>query len=426
MSLSEFVERLKRDGDIVRIKTPVSLKYEAAAIMKKLDGYSVLFEKIKESDCPVVANICSTRDLVASALECKKEELIKKLADAIDNPKPFTVEKPDYVQIEANLSKIPILMHYDTDGGPYVSSAIVIAHDKELGTNSSFHRMMVIDKDKAVIRILPRHLQEFLKRGNKEIAICIGSDIQMLVASGVSCELGKSELEIANSIKDTKFSVLDGHEVPDSEIVMIAEITDELHDEGKFIDLTGTYDIVRKQSVVKIKKIYTKKNAIYHALLPGGMEHKTLMGMPREPTIYREVNKVCECKDVFLSMGGCSWLHGIVQIKKRDANDGKKAIEAAFKGHPSMKHVVIVDDDIDIYDPISVEWAIATRVQADKDMIVKKGEKGSSLDPSSDPNTRETCKVGIDATIPWGKDKNDFITHKIPGEEKIDIHKFGV
>jgi 2,5-furandicarboxylate decarboxylase 1 len=423
MDMKDFIAALEKSGDLVKIARPVSLKYEAAAIIKKLGARPVLFEKIKESQYPVVANICASRDITARALDCEKSEIIGKMVNAIDHPKKYHVSEADYENIGADLSKLPILIHYGEDGGPYISSAIVIASDKELGINSSFHRMMVIGKDRLAIRILPRHLQEFLNRGNREVAICIGTSVQMLIASAVSCELGKSELEIGNALRETKFANLDGHVVPESEFIMIAEITEELHDEGKFIDLTGTYDIVRKQPVVKVKKIYAKKDAIYHALLPGGDEHKTLMGMPREPTIFREVNKVCECIDAYLPTGGCSWLHGVVKIRKKHADDGKKAIEAAFSGHKSMKHVIIVDDDIDIYDPSSVEWAIATRVQGDKAIVIKPGEKGSSLDPSADPTTYVTCKVGVDATIPWGRDRNDFLTNKIPGEDKIDMSK---
>jgi len=173
--------------------------------------------------------------------------------------------------------------------------------------------------------------------------------------------------------------------------------------------------------VARIKKIYARKNAYFHALLPGGLEHKTLMGMPREPTIYNEVAKVCDVKDVYITPGGCSWLHGAVSIYKKNEDDGKKAIEAAFKGHKSMKHVFVVDDDIDIHDSSQIEWAMATRFQGDKDMVIKK-EKGSSLDPSSDLETRMTTKVGFDLTIPWGRDKKDFKKPELPMD--IDVNDY--
>jgi len=124
------------------------------------------------------------------------------------------------------------------------------------------------------------------------------------------------------------------------------------------------------------------------------------MGMPREPTIFQEVKKACDCKRVNITPGGCSWLHAVVSISKKGEGDGKRAIEAAFAGHKSLKHVVIVDDDIDVDNPQEVEWAIATRVQADKSLVIKTNEKGSSLDPSADPHTYATAKMGIDATKP--------------------------
>jgi len=414
MNMREFVDVLDKKGILIKIKKPVDVKFEASTIMRMLDGKPILFEKVKGFSMPVVANISSSRELVAMGLEIKPNEIIGKLADAIDRPKePKIVEAKGYEEVGVDLTKIPVLTHYPLDGGPYISSGVIIARDKELGINASFHRMMVMVKDKIVMRILQRHFDEFLKRGNKEFAICIGNSMPVLVASAVSAELGKSEMSIANALAETNLIELAGHKVPGSEIIMIAEMTGEEHDEGPFLDLTETPDIVRKQRVAKIKKIFMKKNPIYHALLPGGLEHKLLMGMPREPTIFREVSKVCECKDVSITPGGCSWLHAVVSIKKKSPEDGKKAIEAAFKGHASLKHVWIVDEDIDIHNPHEVEWAMATRFQGDKNMIVKK-EKGSSLDPSSDLATRMTAKVGFDLTIPWGRDPKDFRKLELP------------
>ncbi|MEE9406372.1 MAG: UbiD family decarboxylase [Candidatus Aenigmarchaeota archaeon] len=408
MRVREFIEHLEKAGKLKRIKREVSKNQEAAAIMARLGDTALLFENVKGHSHPVVANRCSTRELVSMGLGIPKEGLVKAMADAIDSPKEPEVGEADHKEIEADLEKLPILFHYPKDGGKYMSSSIIIANDKEYGLNASYHRIMVLGKDRIVLRILPRHFDEYIKRGLKEFAICIGSPIQVQVTAGISCGIGKSELSIANSLKETRLVELDGHKVPDAEFVIIAEFTGEEADEGPFVDLTGTYDIVRKQRVARIRKIYAKPDALYHALLPGGLEHKVLMGMPREPTIFREVSKVCDCKDVLLTPGGCSWLHGVVSISKKDREDGKKAIEAALSGHKSMKHVIVVDDDIDINDPLDVEWAIATRVQADKDVVLKPNEKGSSLDPSSDLETRGTAKVGIDATIPSDRERKDF------------------
>ena len=146
--------------------------------------------------------------------------------------------------------------------------------------------------------------------------------------------------------------------------------------------------------------------------------------MPREPTIFNEVNKVCKCKRVFITPGGNTWLHAVVQIVKEKEDDGKKAIEAAFKGHSSLKHSVIVDEDINLYDSNEVEWAIANRVQADKDILIFKDQKGSSLDPSAvhEPGKKaRTTKAGIDATIPMGKTDKSFKKEKYGS---VDLEKY--
>jgi UbiD family decarboxylase len=426
MEFREFVDVLDKKGLLIRIKKPVDVKFEISTIMKKLDGEPLLFENVKGFEIPVIANICSTRELVAIGLGVKENEIIKKLSDAIDNPKaPEIKEAEGYEEFESDLSKLPILTYYPFDGGPYIASGIVIASDKELGLNASYHRAMVIGKDKFVMRILPRDFNAFLERGNKEFAFCIGNSIPVMLASAVSTKTGNSELDIANALSETKLIEIGGHKVPQAEIIIIAEMTGEEADEGPFLDLTETSDIVRKQRVARVKKIFVRENPTFHALLPGGLEHKTLMGMPREPTIFREVSKVCECKDVLITPGGCSWLHGAVSIRKRNPDDGKKAIEAAFRGHKSMKHVFVVDDDIDIHNPYEIEWAFATRFQGDKDMVIKPKEKGSSLDPSSNLETRETCKIGFDLTIPEGKDPKDFKKPGLPMGLKIEDYLEG-
>ncbi|MCK4718357.1 MAG: UbiD family decarboxylase, partial [Thermoplasmata archaeon] len=277
-----------------------------------------------------------------------------------------------------------------------------------------YQRTMIMDNEKVVQRILQRHFDKYIERGLKEFAFCIGTTIPVLVGAAISTDIDISEADIANAIRETHLVELGGHIVPESEVVIIFELTGEMASEGPFLDLTETPDIVRQQRVSRVKKIFVRENALFHALLPGGLEHKVLMGMPREPTIWQKVSEVCKIKDVLVTPGGTSWLHGAISIYKQQPDDGRKVIEAAFQGHKSMKHVFVVDDDIDIHDPAQLEWAMATRFQADKDLIMKPRERGSSLDPSADPETRITCKTGFDMTIPGEKDPNDFLKPPLP------------
>ena len=421
MNLKEFVDLLEKNGKLKKVTREVDPVYEVAALMNDAGDTPLYLENVKGSILPCITNICSSRDLVALALECEPSEIISKISSAINKlSKPKTIQASGYKEIEASLDKLPILTHHTTDGGAYIASAMAVAHDKEYGRNISFHRAMKIDYNHMVMRILDRHLKEYMDRGLKEFAFCNGVSVPVLLGSATSFEIENDEMAVANALAYSPVIEIGGHMVPESEVVMICEFTGQLHNEGSFLDLTETPDIIRKGPVIEIKKIFIREDSIFHALLPSGPEHKVLMGMPREPTIYNEVNKVVDCHDVFMTHGGGSWLHGIVAINKKNENDGLKAIEAAFKGHTSMKHVWVVDSDIDITSPKSVEWAMATRFQGDKGLIVKTGVKGSSLDPSSNPQTRETVKVGFDCTIPLNRDKRDFIKPKPTMQVKLE------
>ena len=268
---------------------------------------------------------------------------------------------------------------------------------------------MQLSRDRFVARILPRHLHKYIERGVRRFTICIGNTPETLIAGALSPELGISELSIANAMKEIRLVDFDGLIGSEAMIVLIGELTGEYEEEGPFIDITGTRDIVRKQPVIRIRKIYVRDNAFYHALLPAGYEHRFLMGFSREPIIYRELRNVgIDVIDVHLTYGGVSWLHGVIKIRKRDPGDPLKAIEKAFEAHKSLKLAIVVDEDINIYDPNDVEWAIATRVQPDRDVYIFRDQIGSSLDPSADQVTRKTSKWGIDATIPDIARVDDF------------------
>lgn len=407
--LRAFIDSLDQRGDLLRITREVDPVYEAAAVIRAFRGRPVLFERVAGRSMPVVANVCASRELVARALGIGRAELMDRLAAAAHPPEdPPVIGSEEYQEIQVDLRSLPILTHYPEDGGPYIASGIAVASDSEYGLNASFHRAMVLDRDRLVLRIVERHLDAYLRRGLTRFAFCVGNPVSVLVAAAMSVEIATSELAIAHALSPTPLVDLADHLVPPSEIVMLCTLSGETAAEGPFLDLTGTFDIVRDQPVVRIERIFARRDPIFHALLPGDLEHGVLMGMPREPTMLRELSRVCTCLGVHVTPGGCSWLHGVIRIAKRSDNDPRRAIEAAFRGHPSMKHVFVVDEDIDIEDPAALEWAMATRFQADRDLFVLPRQKGSSLDPSSDLTTKETTKVGFDLTIPMGEDRRRF------------------
>lgn len=435
MSMRDFIKKLDESKELVKIKTPVSTELEIASILATLDGKAVMFENVNGFNTAVVGGVVSSRELIAKALNCSKEEIMKKMVNAINNPiEPEIVSTgpcQEIIEEEVDLNKIPFLLHEKKDGGKYISSAIVVIKDPELGRNVCYHRMMIIGKDEMVARIVENRGTDtaLKKRGELEVAICIGNNIPVLLAASTSLPKGKDEFAMANALGDVKLVKCKtvNLEVPaDCELVLEGKITSDRHNEGPFIDLTETYDGIRQQPIIKINKITHRKNYIYQALLPGKGEHKVLMGMPKESTVFDEVSKVCHCKDVFITPGGGSWMHMAIQIDKKNDDDGKKALEAAFRGHGSMKHCVVVDKDINIYDPNEIEWAIATRFQADKDLIVLKDQPSSSLDPSAKFEAGKktlTSKMALDATIPFGKKDKEFTKVHY---QKVDLKKYGV
>jgi len=431
-SLRQAIRDLDEDGLLIHVEKEVSTRFEISALMKRLDPKPIIFHRVKENPgFKLIGNLCAERRVASRSLGIDEADLLERLMEAIEDPKPIeVVENPPCQEIvirDPDLRELPFLVFGERDGGPYLTAGIVIAYDPEYGFNASYHRLMLLDERRVVARILPRHLDKFIERGSRDVAITIGNHPAFMIAAAVSWRLGVSELEIANALTPIKYArtLTNNLLVPaSSEIVLEGRITDELADEGPFIDITGTYDIVRKQRVIEIECITMRRDPIFQQILPAGSEHRFLMGTPREAVIFKEVSKVCEVVDVRLTPGGCNWLHCAIKIRKRSEEDARKAVEAAFKAHGSLKHAIIFDEDIDLSNPWEMEWAIATRAQLDKDLILKPGEIGSSLDPSADQLTRKTCKAGIDATIPLNADRSRFLKARIPGEERIRVEDY--
>jgi len=434
MYLRDFLSKLEQENNLVRIKKEVSAKYEIANVIYSLGEKPVIFENIEGYDFPVFAGITSDRDVIAKGLGTTKDKLLLKLVKALQNPKePDMVNKAPCQEViikDPDLSKIPILYHLDGDGGRYGSATVSTIKDPDTGRNVSYHRLMEIGKNKFTARLIKKRQTRTTYdklEGDLEIAVCVGNSVAVMVAASLGPPPGIDEFSIANALDKTplvKCATKDLEVPAETEFVFEGRLTRDLDREGPFVDLTETRDFERQEPVFVVDCITHRKDAMYQALIPGRLEHKTLMGMPKEPTIYNEVSKVANCKNVLVTMGGGSWLHGIVQIEKKDPGDPKKAIEAAFNGHKSMKHVVIVDEDVDIYSPNAIEWAIATRFQGDKDLVIKPNQPGSSLDPSGKHEAGKktlTTKIGVDATIPTDVDKRKY---EIVKYNKVDIDDY--
>lgn len=422
MSFRDFIAKAEQHGDLIVIDKPVSAEFEVANVANALKHNVVLFTNIVEHPgMRICANPCAERRFFSYDLDVPVDQLLHHLANALDNPvEPEIVQQAPCQEVVVEtpmLGQLPFLLHLPSDAGYYCASNVVIINDPDLGPNMCYHRILRLDDAHLAARIVERrgtHTAMQKVDGDLPVAICIGVSLATHLAGSMGPPPGVNELAVANALQPTPVvkCVTNDLLVPaDAEIVLEGRITNQRASEGPFMDLTETMDITRQGPVIEIDLVTHRRDPIYHALLPGGLEHKMLMGMPKEPTIYAEVNKVVRCTGAAITPGGTSWLHAVVQIDKQGPDDGRKAIEAAFKGHGSLKHVWVVDTDVDIYDPAQVEWALATRFQADTDLMVFTNQPGSSLDPSGThvPGQKSrTAKMGLDCTIPWGADPAKF------------------
>lgn len=435
---TDFLNELEKNDQLIRITKAVDPKFELAGIVSKLDkGKAIVFESVKDSKIKVAANVLGTRYRIALSVNSKNENLIQERINEATRNKSEIKNLTDnkiWGKISKNLFHLPIVTHFEKDSGAFITSSLVIAKDKETGTqNLSTHRLLRLDKKRMAIRMVEgRHLHNCFtsaKDHNEDlpVSIIIGTHPAVSVAAAYQAPYGENELNIANSLMRNKLSLTKspgtGLYVPtNSEILLEGRILADETAEEQMVEMLRTYDIKRKQPVFELDKIYLTSDPIYHDILPGYGEHRLLMGLPIESKIFHSVKDVIPgTRKVHLTDGGSNWLVAVIQIKKRLEGEPKNAIIAAFAGHPSLKIAIVVDDDIDPTNPTEVEYAISTRCQADKDLITISNSKGSSLDPSSDQNNLLTTKMGIDATATLLKSKDRFEIAKIPRVEKIRL-----
>jgi len=419
MALQTWLDRF--GPDVVNVEGPVKRELDATRHFLAHPDRPVLLKNLEGG--PAAANVWSKRGRVAAALHIPPEQLLPKLLEAQARPKDTQLvdhaEFLAHATTDVDLPALPVPKLFPKDAGRYITAGVWVA-EREGVRNLSFHRILLLGKDRGACRIVPRHLRhmynEAIAAGEElKVAVCIGLDPWNLLAGGTSVEYGVDESRIASALTQSclgkpvdMIRIKNGLTVPaEADYVLEGRLINETHEEGPFVDAVRTYDRVRKEPVLVVDRIYRRKDAVFHIIVGGLDEHFLFMGMPREPAIYQAVSRaVPHVKAVRLTEGGCAWLHGVVSIRKQHQGDGKNAILAAFGAHTSMKQVVIVDEDIDVFDDRDVEWAIATRFQADRGLVVLHEVRGSSIDPSARDGF--TSKMGIDATKPLGGDSAMF------------------
>src|SRR5580658_6087208 len=442
----QFLDRLRQTGELVDLHQPVDIRHIATLVDQAKTA--LYFHNVIGYAMPVVSGIIRTRERATMALGCETfAEIEQKLAAAIARPIP-----PKHVKTsparetvllgdDVDLYKLPIPMSSIYDGGPMITAGVVIARDPEFGINSGIYRFIVKERNLTGIDIVtPNNMRMFAQRAFQQgrplpISISIGTHPIEITGSGYRAPLGVDEMAIAGGLRGSPVELapcktIDVPYIADAEIVLEAEIlpTGWTWPEGRFGEFTRLMGGLHWNPLVRIKAISMRKDAVYYNLhMPW---ENTWLAAPTRYTAIRTALRTANVlvKDINVTLGGCAFWHAVISIKK-GAGEGKNALLAALSVM-DLKHVVVVDDDIDVNDPTDVEWAIATRVQGDRDVMIVTNARAKPLDPSLLQGAGVVpigTKVGVDATIPEGIPLEHYerITYAYADTAKIDDYVSG-
>ena len=432
--MKEYLDVLRARSLLTTVKEDLSPDLEAASVLIEREDRPILFEKVEGCSLRVAGNLYSTRDLLGVALGTSAECALSMIENAVKNPSNsrgtvvgFNGSDWDHNE-SADLAKLPILKYFEKDAGRYITGGIIAAkfHGSE-AENLSFHRMLVLGRDKVAARIVPRHLNQILKEspdGRVRVSVILGPPPSVFIAASLQGQYGASEYAIANKISDGNLKLVTS-ELSEIAVPSVSEIVlegwldaKELAQEGPFVDLTATYDEIRSQPTIKFDRMHYRKDSVYQAVVGSSMEHSLFMGIPQELKIRDVLSKsIPRIRGVNLTSASNGYFHCVVSIEKGNDGDGKTAIVNCFAASHPLKLVIAVDSDVDPFDLAQVEWALATRFQADRGILMINGAKGSSLDPSSG-KLALTSKLGLDATLPVNANREKFSRAKVMLSER--------
>lgn len=423
--LGAIISTLDRRGRLVRVRSEVDPVHQLASIAACFEGrgQAVLFEKVRGSRHPVFTGLYWSRELLADLFGLPERSLPQHVSQCIRNwqhrpVEPVVVDDGPVLQVteaEVDLSKLPAPVHAERDGGPYFDAAVVIARDPETGVrNASIQRFMVIGKNRLAVNIdAGRHLEAYLAKAARlgqslpfTLNVGVGPGLHFAAATPAeAAPIDTDELGIASEFHGQPLQLVRGTVSP---VEMVAHamfaleceiVPGELHDEGPFAEVTGYYATVAPRPLVRVLRIHRRRRPVFQTILSGA-EVFNSVGLLGEANVLALLQRqVPGVTDVYFSHGGCGFYHAIVQIAQKRAGWAKQALMAAFAAFPPLKMVTVVDDDVDIRDPADIEWAMATRLDPSKGIMVVENVFGHGLNPSF-PDYLGS-KVGFDATRPF-------------------------
>ena len=433
--LREFIELLRENGELLTLSTPLSPKFEISTILSefgKKEAPALLFEKVKGHQLPIIGNLLGTKKRLSMALRVDPNRLLEDLAGKIEqkfSPKLVsesvskeTITKKERIDL---LKHLPVLTHYSKDSGPYITAGITSARDPESGViGRGLHRMEVRGEDQLGISILNPPLSDIYakyKRKNRrmDVATVIGVDPLILISFILKVPPGSDKLSLAGGLRGEPIPVsrtktMDIDIPAQSEVVIEGYINPRgTEEDGTLGEGSGYYMAFSKSPTVHVTALTLQKRAIYQAIVPWSLEVDNLLylvhGLDFVPKMKREIPSLRQIYFVPGTFGS----HVVMGIETGQKGEVRRALSLALS-FPHIKKAVIVDEDVNPEDDQEVEWALATRFQGDKDLIVIPDLRGQPIDPSSKEGFL-TTKVGMDATRPK---KEGFEKVDVPGEVK--------
>ena len=417
----QFLARLREAGELADLHQPVDIRRIATLVDQAKTA--LFFHNVIGYDMPVVSGIIRSRERAIMSMGCKTYREIEDLLQrGISNPiaSKYVDAAPVHEVFidgdQVDLYKLPIPMSSIYDGGPMITAGVAMARDPEFGLNSGIYRFIVKEKNLTGIDLVtPNNMRMFAQRALARgqplpVSISIGTHPFEITGAGYRAPLGVDEMAIAGGLRGKPVELaacrtIDLPCIADAEIVLEAEIlpTGWTFPEGRFGEFTRLMGGLHWNPLVRVKAIAMRNNAIYYNLhMPW---ENTWLAAPTRYAAIRQALKTAGVvvKDINVTLGGCAFWHAVISIKKQPG-EAKNALLAALSVM-DLKHVVVVDDDIDVFDANEVEWAIATRVQGDRDILIVRDARAKPLDPSLPQGfgvVPTGAKVGIDATIPEG------------------------
>ena len=445
--LRSYLDVLQSHGRLVAVEKDVNLVHELANIAATLareGGQAVLFnnaiDQVDKYPWKIFANGVVNSQTAAVALNCQVEEIIERMGNALDMANGIqpeqTTEEPAWMQNvltgdDIDLNRLPIPTHGLYDGGPFITGGVIVTKDPVSGRgNLSYNRMQVLGKRIFGFNVNEwRHVMQFYKIQQEkgeglQVAVAIGLDPAISIAGGARYD--GDELAIAGAIRGKPVPVHKGVtidiDIPaNAEIVIEGYLPPEVRKkEGPLAEFHGYYGELWESPVFEVTAVCFRNDPVFQTIVPGWDEHIYIGNvLPREPLLLRFVKHVSQHVTGLHIPPYGSGFSAIVQIEKSNPGEPYNVAMAAFTAHVNIKKVIVVDPDVNIYDPADVLWALTNRVDWSRDIFLVKGAQGHEMDPTSDARGVQT-KIGIDATYkPERRDYGERIRYPM-----VDIKKY--